>query len=197
MRCRRSSGSSWKSRGLASFAERSSRGPYVQGESEQFVHKLPSAAYRPRLQELGYAMAQMVAELASAYAETPAYQMLVRVFGEHFVWSGDEQRLKESSELAATNVQAPDDPEATFRRKQDASYQDYVTNLTETCDPENDVQLIVDVQTEPNVTDDAQMLRDAVPALVERMEVETIYADGGYNSPETDAVLDDHDIELV
>lgn len=171
--------------------------PYVQGESEQFVHRLPSAAYRPRLEELGYAMAQMVSELASTHAETPAYQMLVRVFGEHFVWTADEVRLKESAELAATNVQAPADPEATFRRKQDETYRGYVTNLTETCAPENDVQLIVDVQTEPNVADDAQMLRDAVPDLVERMEVETIYADGGYNSPETDAVLDEHDIELV
>lgn len=172
-------------------------GPYVQGKAKHFMYRLRQGEYKRELNKIGEAMAQMVEALAPGYGETEAYQMLVRVFGEHFVWTPQEQRLKEPDELEATSLQSPDDPEATFRRKGGESYRGYVTNITETCHPQNDLQLIVHVQTEPNVTDDGEMLREALPELVERMAVETLYTDGGYNGPETDKVLDAHGVELV
>jgi len=44
--------------------------------------------------------------------------------------------------------------------------------VTETCNPDNDLQLIVKVQTEPNNTDDAAMLDEALPGLKERTDAE-------------------------
>ena len=70
-----------------------------------------------------------------------------------------------------------------------------MTNVTETCHPDNDVQLIVKVQTEPNNTDDATMLDDAIPDLVERTDVDEVYTDGGYNSADVDETLNDNTIE--
>ncbi|MEL6368315.1 MAG: transposase, partial [Pseudomonadota bacterium] len=91
--------------------------------------------------------------------------------------------------------QSPDDTGATFRAKRGEDYQGYVTNVTETCDPDNDIQLIVKVQTASNTADDAQMLNHAVPNLVARTDVNEIYTDGGYNSPITDKILQEYHIE--
>jgi hypothetical protein len=91
--------------------------------------------------------------------------------------------------VSADSLQSLDDPEASYRKKQGESYHGYVSNITETCHPENKVQLIVKVQTEPNVSDDEQMLVDALPDLMERMDVKELYTDGGYNGSGLDEAL--------
>jgi hypothetical protein len=69
--------------------------------------------------------------------------------------------------------------------------------VTETCDPENPLQLITKVQTAPNSTDDSQLLAEALPNLKERTELKTIITDGGHGSPETDAILQDQHVEHI
>ncbi len=68
--------------------------------------------------------------------------------------------------------------------------------MTETCDPDNELQMVTNIQVEPNTTDDAAMLKEMIPELVENTEVEEIYVDGGYGSPEVDEDLQRHKIEL-
>jgi hypothetical protein len=83
-------------------------------------------------------------------------------------------------------LQSPDDWEATYRQKRGEGYRGYVVNATETCNPENKLQLIVKVQTEANNTDDATMLDEALPNLKERTAVEQMNTDGGYSSADVD-----------
>lgn len=97
--------------------------------------------------------------------------------------------------MSARSLQSPDDLEATFRRKQGESYRGYAANVTETCDQDNELQLIVKVQTAPNAMDDGQFLVEAVPDLVARTAVEHITTDGGYNGPGPDVVLAAANIE--
>jgi hypothetical protein len=81
--------------------------------------------------------------------------------------------------------------------KNEGNYQGYVTNVTETCNVENDFQLIVKVQTESNNTDDAAMLDQVLPELKERMDVKQMYTDGGYNSPDVDETMQEQRVEQV
>jgi hypothetical protein len=124
--------------------------------------------------------------LASDYSEEPAYRVLQRVFQEHFTVDDARLRPKEGKELSASSLQSPDDWEATYRQKRGEGYQGYVVNVTETCNPENELQLIVKVQTEANNTDDAAMLNEALPDLKERTAVEQMNTDGGYNSADVE-----------
>jgi hypothetical protein len=57
--------------------------------------------------------------------------------------------------------------------------------------------LIVKVQTEPNNTDDAAMLDDALPDLKARTDVEQMHTDGGYNSPKVDETMREQRVEQV
>jgi len=69
--------------------------------------------------------------------------------------------------------------------------------VVETCNPENDLQLIIKVQTEPNDTDDAVMLDEVLPDLKERTDVEQMHTDGGYNSPRVDETMREQQVEQV
>ena len=106
-------------------------------------------------------------------------------------------QAKPGPEIRATSLLSPDDPEATFRRKGDQTYQGYVTNVTETCDPENPFQLIVQLQTSANTTEDATLLVDALPDLKKRTGVDTLYNDAAFCSPAADQVLREHHVTQV
>ena len=167
---------------------------YVKDKANHYVYRL-RGAYQDHIQKIGEVMAQLVVDLAERYGEEPAYQVLKRVFEEHFVWNEEEQRPKQGQELSADSLQSPDDMEASYRKKREEDYVGYVANVTETCDPENDLQLIVHMQTESNVKDDAAMLAEALPELKERLNIEEMDTDGGYNSEEVERLMRKFQVE--
>jgi hypothetical protein len=169
-------------------------GPYTSGPSSHYTYPIEPGEGQSHLEAIGVVMHQLVAELATVYAENVTYGMLKRVYGEHFI-EAETVRPKVGSELSAQSLQSPDDWEATYRQKRGVGYHGYVTHVTETCDPENPLQLIVKVQTAPNATDDAALLNAAVPNLVARTEVDELHTDGGYNSPAVDTTLTTNHIE--
>lgn len=186
--------------------------PYTRGSSGQYTYRVKVGETGEHLGRIGELMAKLVRELATTYGEEDPYQILRRVFQEHFVVESDpaaspavsgdnaEQthlRPKEGQELSASSLQSPDDQEATYRQKHGRDYKGYVTNLTETCAPENDLQLIVKVQTEPNHIDDAAMLAEELPDLIARTDVNQVYTDGAYNSPAVDDMMREHQIEQI
>jgi hypothetical protein len=106
-------------------------------------------------------------------------------------------QAKPGPAISASSLLSPDDPEATFRRKGNQTYQGYVTNVTETCDPANAFQLIVEVQTSPNTSEDATLLVDALPDLKKRTGVEILHNDAGFCSPAVDQVLQEHHVTQI
>jgi len=170
---------------------------YLKGSSGQYIYSIKKEAYAAHLQRVGELMHQLVVELQAKYADEPAYQVLERVFKEHFAIGEGALRAKEGEELSADSLQSPDDWEATYRRKRGQDYIGYVTNVTETCHPENPFQLVVQVQTESNNTDDAVMLAEALPSLKERTGVNEMHTDGGYNSPSVDETMQEHQVQQI
>ncbi len=75
------------------------------------------------------------------------------------------------------------------RQKAGRVYKGYVASASETCDPENGLQLITQVQVAPNNVQDTDLLRAGLPSLKARTGVETVITDAGYCGPEVDEVL--------
>lgn len=172
--------------------------PYLKGSSDQYGYKVKGAeANSNHLQAVGKTMLALIEELEASYAKESAYQVLERLFSEHFKLVEKEPKLKEKDEISSGSLQSVDDLEASYRKKAGKSYQGYVTNITETCDPENDLQLVTAVQVEPNNVADDKMLAAVLPELKERTNVEKIYLDGGYGGEESDPVLEDLSIDII
>jgi hypothetical protein len=93
--------------------------------------------------------------------------------------------LRPPEQVSANTWQSPHDPEATYRVKGGQSCRGgYVVNVSETAAPQNPLQLITDVQVEPNQTDDATLLEQLLDDQAERgIEIDKATVDGGYNGP--------------
>ena len=177
--------------------------PYVQGTAGQYCYRVNGEQVPDHLAAIGGLMHELVGGLEARYVEQPTYQMLQRVLDEHFVLiAGDEAeshpvRVKAGDELSATSLQSPDDWEATYRIKRGEGHQGYVANLAETCDPENTVQLITQVQVAPNVTDDQQFVVEGLSDLKACTQLKTLWTDGGYNGPEAEAAFQREKVEHI
>lgn len=172
----------------AGYAERCA--PYLKNEAEHYCSAIQDrVATEEAIATVGFLLLDMLCAFQARYGEHPTYQTIQRLFDDNFHLVDDTVTPKENKEINSGALQSLDDLEASYRRKNGKGYQGYVANLTETCDPENDVQLIVDVQVGPNNIDDAAFLVDAMPDLVERTEVEELYTDGAYGSDDADTLL--------
>ena len=171
--------------------------PFMQGHPGWYVYQMKQSEFPEHIRRVGLVMHQLLAELKPNYAECKEFRVLERVFGEHYRLEKSDVVPKAQKELGANSLQSPDDWEATVREFGTGLKQGYVANLSETCDPENPFQLITKIQVAPNSTDDTKLLLQAVPDLTNRTDLDTLYTDGGYGSPEVDQVLIDHDISLL
>lgn len=179
--------------------------PYREGSAGQYCYRVKGDEVPGHLEAMGRLMQRLVVELAADYNDHPAYRVLQRVFEEHFVVevAGDSAGepgpvgVKPGRELSARSLQSPDDWEATFRAKNGQGHRGYVANVAETCDPENPMQLITQVQVAPNVTDDEQLLVEGLADLKERTDLDTLWTDGGYNGPEAEAVLREQQVTHI
>jgi hypothetical protein len=172
--------------------------PYLQGHSGQYVYRIKGKeATETHLQQIGEVIALLLEALQDGYAQDPAYQVLRRFFEDNFCLEARAVRPKTNQELQANSLQSVDDLEATYRRKGSRDYKGYVANLSETCDPENEVQLITKIQVAPNNTNDNTLLLEALPDLKERTGLETLYTDGPYAGPDVDPALQKHRVEQI
>jgi len=173
-------------------------GPYIKESAGQYAYRLKGReVYRRHLEQVGQVLKQLLEELAEGYGQEPFYAMAKRLFEENYVVEASGMRAKENSEISAGSIQSLDDLEATYRRKGFGEYKGYVVNLAETCDPDNPIQLIDQVQVMPNQVSDIQLLKDGFEALQKRTGMDTVVTDGGYVGPEIDQLMREHGAEQI
>ena len=172
--------------------------PYVEKSAHQFIYPVKGKqAWESRLAEIGQVMYRLVTELAAAYEHEPIYQVFKRIFEDNYQVEAQTVRALDNKEIPSGCLQSVDDLEATYRKKGPKGFKGYVANLSESCSPDNELQLITQLQVAPNNQDDADLLADSLLELKARTGVESLYVDGGYGSPEVDEVCIDQKVEVV
>jgi hypothetical protein len=136
-------------------------------------------------------------DLQTKYAAESAYRVLERIFSDNYHLLENGPRPEENQELTSSCLQSVDDLETTYLTKGKGHYKGYVANVTETCDPENELQLITKAQVASNHTEDAELLVEAMPNLKERTDLDTLYTDRGYGRPGVDQTMQDHQVEQI
>jgi len=170
--------------------------PFTQGDAGQYVYRVKGKeATAEHLQRVGETLYRLLHAVETGKEQEAAYQVVQRFFEENFqVVASDRVQAIDPTELGSGSLQSLDDLEASYRQKGNQFYKGYVANLSETCDPNNPLQLITQVQVAPNNVEDAELMIAAVPELKGRMPLETLYTDGGYGSPAADQVLSEHQV---
>ena len=131
--------------------------------------------------------------LAVFPATSPAHDLLQRLFEEQYVVMDGKAVLRDKKEVKADSLQNPNDPDATYRAKNDQKVQGYVTNITETVE-KGKPNIITSVQVETAVFADCHFLQEAVEnsERVTDSTIEDLYADGAYQSPDNREFAKNH-----
>jgi len=166
--------------------------PYTQDSAGHYTYRVKGQeAIQGHLQKIGQAIHTLLQDLKTAYAAESAYQVLERIFADNFHLLASGPKAKENQELTSDCLQSVDDLEASYRTKGTGHYKGYVANITETCDPQNEIQLITKVQVAPNNVDDSRLLAEALPNLQERTDLDMLVTDGGFGGEASDQALQD------
>ena len=164
---------------------------YLEEDSSKTVYRSDADTLQNRLALIG----GFIMEVLAAYQDTdPVYGLLHRLFDEQYTVEDGKAVLRDKKSVKADSLQNPNDPDASYRDKNDQKVQGYVTNITETVE-EGKPSIITSVQVETAVFADCHFLQDAV-GISERVTgstIEDLYADGAYQSPENREFAKNHD----
>ena len=173
--------------------------PYVAAKtSGQFVHRLRRSEIGAALERLGELYAWMVETLEAGYGSREIHGIVRRVFAEQFTRVAEKIAVRAAREIGSDSLQSPDDPDATYRKKDDEAYHGYVLHATETADPEEALRLITDVAVAPNNQDDGGILHERLPEMNRKTpELRELHTDGGYGGEANDRRQAELGIEAV
>jgi hypothetical protein len=168
---------------------------YIKEDALHYIYRLKRDETKTRLGEIGEDLVFFAGEFKASYQHRTAYKNLVRVFDEHYRYEEEKIVIKQGKELSGSTLQSPDDIDATYRKKNGEGAKGYVANFTETCDADNDLQLITTTSVEPNTTDDQKLMADDLENLQERTNIGEIVTDAGYIGPTGSESTEKHDIK--
>jgi hypothetical protein len=172
---------------------------YLEGRPHQVCYRIAADEVEAHLVIIGQELCAVGAVLMEQAPESEALGLIQRVLKEQYEQDQDGNvHLRPEGEIGSDSLQSPHDSDATYRVKGGATYPGgYVANVSETADPENDLQLITDVQVEPNRADDATLMEQSLDDQARRgIEVNQVTVDGGYTGPNGEAACAKHDVTL-
>jgi len=162
--------------------------PYVTKTSGQFIYRLDQAGIQTELEHIGRIYQRIYSELFPRYHDVDIFTIFERVYTEHFTVVEEKITLIDATALSTNTLQSPDDLDATYVKKKDTSYRGSVVNIVETCNPENQLNLITDISVSPNNVDDSKNLLERLDVLKEKTpDIAELHNDGAYGSSDNDA----------
>lgn len=182
---------------------------YIGQNGQQYVRRIKPGEQMAHLEKLGQLYHLLYTALHHRYQNNKAFSVFARVYEEHFSVletppdaaagnGGKRIAVKPNEALGSGSLQSPDDTEATYREKNGEQYQGYVALVTETCHPDNPLQLITDISTQANHTDDAKLLHSRIDQLKDKTpDLEELHHDGGMGSAANDIKLEQQGITPI
>jgi hypothetical protein len=170
--------------------------PYAEKSSVNYVYQVADADIPRELETLGQVYAELAGELAERHGDTREWTVFERVLAEQFKLGDDGVlRPRDKSEITSGSLQSPDDVDATYNRKGGTPAKGFKVNVTETANPDNDINLITDIEVAPNNIGDGEMLAGRMEEIKSRTpELEELHTDGGYGGETMNAKTEEHKV---
>ena len=172
--------------------------PYIKQSSRQYIYNLQRTSIPHEQEKLAQLYHKLYESLKNSYKDIEVFSVFERVYTEHFTIVDNKITVKPSKELNGSTLQSPDDIDATYRNKRDRHYKGQSVNVTETANPDNDLNLITDVAVYPNNTDDSKILNERLEPMTDKTpDLEELHTDGAYGSEDNDKKMEELEITHV
>jgi len=130
---------------------------------------------------------------------TESIEILRQVFYQQYKVVDCKATPIDDNDLSPKNIQSPHDVECNYHKKNDKAVKGYTFNITETCNPNNMLNLITNVMVAPAGTPDQDHLQPAIEKTekLTKENIETINVDGAYHSVPNQEICKEKGIDLV
>lgn len=173
-------------------------GPYVAKTSGKYVYSVAPGDLPREMEAVGLAYHRIATEVRPRYADQEIFAIFDRVYAEQFMVINDVIEIRPNADMTSDSLQSPDDEDATYRRKGTTDNRGHVVNIIETANPENKLQLIVDVAVEANNIDDGRILNERLAELKEKTpDLKEMHGDGAYGSEDNDNLCRELEITMI
>ena len=161
---------------------------YLNEPSGNYVYKLKDENLPRELEKLAELYHFAIKKFKSRYKDTKIYQTLKRAYQENFTVAHKKVHVKPDGALTSDCLQSPDDEEATYLRKSGKHHHGRSINIVETANPDNQVNLITDVDVNPNNVGDSVVMNKRYDRLKEKTpDLNEMHTDGAYGNCDNDA----------
>ena len=172
---------------LFSEVERQQLISLVKEEPLKTIYRSTKEDIQTRMQSIGILVYKTL-QVFSGQTSEP-YELLQRVFQEQYKVEEENQEvlLRPKEEIVSGSVQSPHDPDSAYRHKTDQKVKGYSVNVSETI-TDGPLNLITSVIVDKANVSDTIFVQPAISATQEitGVQVEKVYADGAYQSPDND-----------
>ncbi len=160
---------------------------YLQQSSGQYVYKLKKTAIPHEIKMLGQLYHRVYLEYFDSYQDNEIFQILERVYKEHYQLVEERIEVVANEDLHSGILQSPDDLDGTYRNKRGSEYRGESITLTETCHPDNPLDLIIDTVVQANNVDDSVVLNNRIDEIKQKTpDLDEFHTDGGFGSSAND-----------
>jgi hypothetical protein len=172
--------------------------PYIKQSSGQYIYNLQRQQIPHEQEKLGQLYHKLYEALKESYKDIEVFGVFERVYTEHFTIIDNKITVKTPKELNGSTLQSPDDIDATYRKKRNNHYRGQIVNVTETANPDNELNLITDVAVCSNDTDDSKILNERIEPIKEKTpDLNELHTDGAYGSEDNDKKMEELEITHV
>jgi len=172
--------------------------PFIKQSSGQYIYNLQRQQIPHEQEKLGRLYHKLYEALKESYKNFEVFGVFERVYTEHFTIIDDKITVKPGKELNGSTLQSPDDIDAAYRKKRDSHYRGQSVNVTETANPDNELNLITDVAVCSNDTDDSKILNERIEPIKEKTpDLNELHTDGAYGSEDNDKKMEELEITHV
>ena len=163
----------------------------------KIVYTFNTEEVKAKLEELG----ELIQKILPLYSDSTNqhYLTLQKVFNEQFKINEEKILIsKPKEEISAKSIQSPHDTDCDYRNKDGNKVKGYSTNITESCDDGDGLNLIGKVDIKKVTTSDVDFFQDDINSAQEvfTQKSEVVHADGAYHSPDNQAFCKSNDINL-
>jgi hypothetical protein len=172
--------------------------PFTKQSSGQYIYNLQRGSIPHEQEKLAQLYHKLYEALKDSYKDIEVFSIFERVYTEHFTIVDNKITVKPSKELNGSTLQSPDDIDATYRKKRNHHYKGQSVNVTETANPDNELNLITDVAVFSNDTDDSKILNERLEPITEKTpDLGELHTDGAYGSEDNDKKMEELKITHV
>lgn len=179
-------------------AVKSELAPYLKTTTGQYIFRIEREELPKEIEKLGAIYHCLYELLKEKYKDYTVFKIFKRAYQEHFEVVDEKLKVIPGKDLKSGNLMSPDDAQATFRKKGKDRSKGYVGHISETANPANAVNLITDIDVQPNNTDDAKILENRLPEMLEKTpDLNEYHGDGLYGSPSLDLLMKANGIKQI